>query len=72
MLDLSRDIHSLTDFKKSTFEFANQLKQTGEPVVRTTTVRPSWSFRTQPLIRSFARWPKKRVCSKASARALSP
>jgi PHD/YefM family antitoxin component YafN of YafNO toxin-antitoxin module len=35
MLDISRDIHSLTDFKKNTSEFVNQLKQTGEPVVRT-------------------------------------
>ena len=35
MLDLCRDIHSLTDFKKNTSEFINQLKQTGEPVVLT-------------------------------------
>jgi prevent-host-death family protein len=35
MLDISRDIHSLTDFKKNTSEFVNQLKQTGEPVVLT-------------------------------------
>jgi prevent-host-death family protein len=35
MLDISRDIHSLTDFKKNTSEFINQLKQTGEPVVLT-------------------------------------
>lgn len=32
MLDISRDIHSLTDFRKNTSEFVNQLKQTGEPV----------------------------------------
>ena len=35
MLDLSRDIHSLTDFKKNTSDFIDQLKQTGEPVVLT-------------------------------------
>ena len=35
MLDISRDIHSLTDFKKNTSEFVEQLKQTGEPVVLT-------------------------------------
>ncbi|MBV8127225.1 MAG: type II toxin-antitoxin system Phd/YefM family antitoxin [Planctomycetaceae bacterium] len=35
MLDISRDIHSLTDFKKNTSEFINQLKQTGEPLVLT-------------------------------------
>ena len=35
MLDISRDIHSLTDFKKNTPEFLQQLKQTGEPVVLT-------------------------------------
>jgi PHD/YefM family antitoxin component YafN of YafNO toxin-antitoxin module len=35
MLDISRDIHSLTDFKKNTSEFVTQLKQTGEPVVLT-------------------------------------
>ena len=35
MLDISRDIHSLTDFKKNTSEFIEQMKQTGEPVVLT-------------------------------------
>ncbi len=35
MLDISRDIHSLTDFKKNTSEFITQLKETGEPVVLT-------------------------------------
>jgi prevent-host-death family protein len=35
MLDISRDIHSLTDFKKNTTEFLNQLKETGDPVVLT-------------------------------------
>ena len=35
MLDISRDIHSLTDFKKNTSEFISQMKQTGEPVVLT-------------------------------------
>ena len=35
MLDISRDIHSLTEFKKNTSEFINQLKETGDPVVLT-------------------------------------
>jgi len=34
-MDLRRDIHSLTDFKKDTPEFLQQLKETGEPVVLT-------------------------------------
>jgi PHD/YefM family antitoxin component YafN of YafNO toxin-antitoxin module len=34
-MDLSRDIHSLTDFKKHTPEFIRQLKDTGEPLVLT-------------------------------------
>jgi prevent-host-death family protein len=35
MFDISRDIHSLTDFKKNTSEFINQLRETGEPVILT-------------------------------------
>ena len=35
MLDIRRDIHSLTDFKKNTSQFINQLKETGEPMVLT-------------------------------------
>ena len=35
MLDLSRDIHPLTDFKRHTSEFLSQLKATGQPVVLT-------------------------------------
>jgi PHD/YefM family antitoxin component YafN of YafNO toxin-antitoxin module len=35
MFDLGRDIHSLTDFKKNTSLFVDQLKLTGEPVVLT-------------------------------------
>jgi prevent-host-death family protein len=34
-MNLSRDIHSLTDFKKHTPDFLKQLKDTGEPVVLT-------------------------------------
>jgi PHD/YefM family antitoxin component YafN of YafNO toxin-antitoxin module len=34
-MDLTRDIQSLTDFKKNTPEFLQQLKNTGEPVVLT-------------------------------------
>ena len=35
MLDLNRDIHPLTDFKRNTSEFLSQLKATGQPVVLT-------------------------------------
>jgi PHD/YefM family antitoxin component YafN of YafNO toxin-antitoxin module len=34
-MNLDRDIHSLTDFKKNTPEFLQQLKQTGDPVILT-------------------------------------
>lgn len=34
-MNLGRDIHSLTDFKKHTPDFLKQLKDTGEPVVLT-------------------------------------
>jgi prevent-host-death family protein len=34
-MDLSRDIHPLTDFKRKTSEFLRQLKETGDPVVLT-------------------------------------
>jgi prevent-host-death family protein len=34
-MDLGRDIHSLTDFKKNTPEFLKQLKDTGDPVILT-------------------------------------
>ena len=35
MLDISRDIDSLSNFKRNTPEFLRQLKQTGHPVVLT-------------------------------------
>jgi prevent-host-death family protein len=35
MLDINRDIHPLTDFKRNTPEFLAQLRKTGEPVVLT-------------------------------------
>ena len=35
MLDIKRDIHPLTDFKRNTPEFLRQLRETGEPVVLT-------------------------------------
>jgi prevent-host-death family protein len=34
-MDLSRDIHPLTDFKRKTPEFLRQLKATGHPLVLT-------------------------------------
>jgi PHD/YefM family antitoxin component YafN of YafNO toxin-antitoxin module len=34
-MDLNRDIHPLTDFKRHTADFLTQLKQTGQPVVLT-------------------------------------
>ncbi len=35
MLNINRDIDSLTNFKRNTPEFLRQLKETGEPVVLT-------------------------------------
>ncbi len=35
MLNISRDIHSLSSFKRNTLEFIAQMKQTGKPVVLT-------------------------------------
>lgn len=35
MLDINRDIHSLSSFKRNTPEFLRQLKETGDPVVLT-------------------------------------
>ncbi len=35
MLNISRDIHSLSSFKRNTLEFIEQMKQTGKPVVLT-------------------------------------
>jgi prevent-host-death family protein len=35
MIDLSQDMHSLTDFKRKTSEFLKQLKGSGAPVVLT-------------------------------------
>ena len=35
MLNISRDIHSLSSFKRKTLEFIEQMKQTGEPVILT-------------------------------------
>jgi len=35
MFNISRDIHSLSSFKRNTLEFIAQMKQTGKPVVLT-------------------------------------
>lgn len=35
MIDLSTDIHSLSDFKRKTSKFMTQMKKTGQPVVLT-------------------------------------
>jgi prevent-host-death family protein len=37
MIDLSADIHSLTDFKRKTSKIMTQMKKTGQPVVLTIT-----------------------------------
>ena len=34
-MNLTRDIHPLTDFKRNTAEFTRQMKESGEPVVLT-------------------------------------
>lgn len=35
MIDLAKDIHSLSDFKRKTARFMTQMKKTGHPVVLT-------------------------------------
>jgi prevent-host-death family protein len=40
MLNLSEDIHPLTDFKRRTSEFVSQMKQTHRPLVLTVNGRP--------------------------------
>src|ERR1700682_4640340 len=35
MIDLSQDIHSLSDFKRKTAEFMGRMKESGHPVVLT-------------------------------------
>ena len=35
MLNINRDIHSISDFKRNTPGFVKQLKKTGQPVVLT-------------------------------------
>ena len=35
MIDLSQDIHSLSDFKRKTTEFVARMKKSGHPVVLT-------------------------------------
>jgi prevent-host-death family protein len=35
MIDLSKDIHSLTDFKRNTTEFVERIKHTKHPLVLT-------------------------------------
>ncbi len=35
MFNISRDIHSLSSFKRNTLEFIAQMKQTGKPLVLT-------------------------------------
>ena len=35
MINLNRDIHSLTDFKRNTNDFVKQMKETKSPVVLT-------------------------------------
>ena len=35
MIDLAKDIHSLTDFKRKTNDFLRRMKKTGHPLVLT-------------------------------------
>jgi prevent-host-death family protein len=35
MLDIGKDIHSLSDFKRNTTEFLDQMRDTGHPLVLT-------------------------------------
>jgi len=41
MIDLSEDIHSLSDFKRKTTEFMARMKKSGHPVVLTVNGRAS-------------------------------
>ena len=34
-IDISKDIHSLSDFKRNTTEFVSQMRESGHPVVLT-------------------------------------
>jgi prevent-host-death family protein len=40
MIDISRDINSLSNFKRDTAAFIRQLKETGEPVILTVNGKP--------------------------------
>ncbi len=40
MLDITKDIHPVTDFKRNTTEFVRQMKETGQPIVLTINGRP--------------------------------
>ena len=35
MLDITKDIHPVTDFKRNTTELVRQMKETGQPIVLT-------------------------------------
>lgn len=35
MMDITKDIHALTDFKRKTTELLRQMKETGQPIVLT-------------------------------------
>ncbi len=60
MLNISRDIHSLSSFKRNTLEFIEQMKQTGKPVVLTVNgkaelvVQDAQSY--QKLLDALERW----------------
>jgi prevent-host-death family protein len=41
MIDLSQDIHSLSDFKRKTAEFLARMKKSGHPVILTVNGRAS-------------------------------
>lgn len=41
MLNINRDIHSISDFKRKTPSFVKQLKKTGKPVILTMNGRAS-------------------------------
>jgi prevent-host-death family protein len=60
MLNISRDIHSLSSFKRNTLEFIEQMKQTGKPIVLTVNgkaelvVQDAQSY--QKLLDALERW----------------
>jgi len=46
MIDLSKDIRSLSDFKRKTAELVERMEESGNAMVLTVNARPDWWCRT--------------------------